>query len=90
MPLTLDWYDELWNNRQDLAATVLQHVMDALSSEELIGVNCLAQTIKEQGEVVMIVQFFNLHLFKTYTCTQGMCYSKCVCSPWKAKGFVCF
>lgn len=79
MPLTLDWYDELWNNRQDLAATVLQHVMDALSSEELIGVNCLAQTIKEQGEVVMVVQFFNLHLFKKHTRTQGMCYSKCVC-----------
>lgn len=79
MPLTLDWYDELWNNRQDLAATVLQHVMDALSSEELVGVNRLAQTVKEQGEVVMVVQFFNLHLFKTHTRTQGMCYSNCVC-----------
>lgn len=84
MPLTLDGYDELWNNRQDLTATVLQHVMDALSSEELIGVNCLAQTIKEQGEVVMVVQFFNLHLFKTHK--QGQCYSKL----WKAKEFVCF
>lgn len=69
MPLTLDGYDELWNNRQDLAATMLQHVVDALSSEELIGVNCLAQTIKEQGEVVMVVQFFNLHLFKKHTHT---------------------
>lgn len=80
MTLTLDGYDELWNNRQDLTATVLQHVMDALSSEELIGVNCLTQSVKEQGEVVMVVQFFNLHLFKTHTRIQGQCYLKCVCS----------
>jgi len=87
VPLTLDGYDDLWNNRKDLTATVLQHVMDALSSEKLIGVNCLTQTIKEQGEVVMVVQFFNLHLFKTHKHT---CRVSVILSYGRPKGLCVF
>jgi len=38
----LDGDDELWDDWEDLGASVLQHVVNALACEELIGVGCLA------------------------------------------------
>lgn len=42
LTLTLAWYDELWDNRKNLTATMFQHVVDSLASKELIWVNGLA------------------------------------------------
>jgi len=51
----LDGDDELWDDGEDLGAAVLQHIMDALARKELVRVRRLAQAIKEQGEVVVVV-----------------------------------
>jgi len=58
----LDGDDELRDDREDLGAAVLQHVVDALAREELVRVRRLAQAVEEQGEVVVVVQLLNLHL----------------------------
>ena len=41
---------------------MLQHVVNSLSGKELIGMGGLTQTIKEEREVVVVVQLLNLHL----------------------------
>ena len=61
--LTLDGDDELWYYRQYLRAAMLQHVMYTLPGKELIRMSCLTKTIKEQRQVVMVVQLLNLHLY---------------------------
>ena len=39
-----------------------QHVMDPLSGEELVRMSCLGQTVKEERQVVVEVELFNLDL----------------------------
>lgn len=60
--LTFYWDNELRNNRKNLASTVLQQVMDSLTSKKLIWKFCFTKPIKEQRQKVMIVQIFNLYL----------------------------
>ena len=45
---------------------MLQHVVNTLPRKELIGVASLTQTIKEQGQVMMVIQLLNLNLRKEY------------------------
>lgn len=61
-PLTFDGDDELRDDGEDLAPAVLQHVMDALPCEELVGEGHLAESVEEQGQVVVVVQLLDLHL----------------------------
>ena len=61
-PLTLDGDDELGDDREDLGSAVLQHVVNTLTGEELVGVDRLTQPVKEQRQVVVIVQLLYLHL----------------------------
>lgn len=60
--LTFDGDDELGDDRQDLGSTVLQHVVDPVTGEELVRVNSLTQAVKEHRQVVVVVQLVNLHL----------------------------
>ena len=41
---------------------MFQHVVDTLSGKELVWVGCFTQTIKEQRQVVMVVQLLNFNL----------------------------
>jgi len=58
----LDGDDELWDYGEDFGATVLKHVVDTLACKELVGMGCLAETIEEKREVVVVVQLLNLDL----------------------------
>lgn len=66
--LTLDGDDELWNDRQYFGATVFQHVMDTLPGKELIGMSSLTQSIKEERQIVMVVQLLYFNLYKQSIC----------------------
>ena len=59
MVSTLDRDDQLRNNRQDLVAAFIQQIIGAQNSEGTIGIEFLSSTIKEDGKVVVIVQWFN-------------------------------
>lgn len=59
---TFYWDNELRNNRKNLVSTMLQHVMDSLTSKKLIWKFRFTKPIKEQRQKVMIVQIFNLCL----------------------------
>lgn len=61
-PLTFDGDDELRDDGEDLAPAVLQHVMDPLPGEELVGKGHLAEPVEKQGQVVVVVQLLDLHL----------------------------
>ena len=41
---------------------MFQHVVYALPSKELVGVAGLTETVKEEREIVVVVQLFYLHL----------------------------
>lgn len=41
---------------------MFQHVVDPLPGKELVGVAGLTEPIKEQGQVVVVVQLLYLHL----------------------------
>ena len=54
--LTFDGDDELWDNGEDLGVTTLEEVEDSLDSEESVRVLLLANSLHEDGQVVMIVK----------------------------------
>ena len=60
--ITFDGDDELGDDREDLRAAVLQHVVDALAREELVRVGVLAQAVEKQRQVVVVVQLLDLNL----------------------------
>jgi len=55
MKLTLNGDDELWNDGENLCATFFKHIENTLDSEETIGVLLLSDTLKENGEIMVIV-----------------------------------
>ena len=60
--LTLDRDDELGDNGEDLSLAVLEEVEDTLAGEEAVGLLLLADTLHEDGEVVMVVELLGLNL----------------------------
>merc|ERR1719364_346744 len=59
---SLDGDDELRYHWKDLAATFIQHIVDALYSQEPIWVLLLSESVKKDREVMVIVQLLNVHL----------------------------
>jgi len=57
----LDGDDQLGDDGQDLVRAVLQHVVDTLAGEELVGVGYFAESVEEEGQVVVEVQLLDLH-----------------------------
>ena len=49
----------MWNDWKNFVATVLQHVVNALSSEKLERMFGLAKTVEEERQIVMIVKLFD-------------------------------
>ena len=41
---------------------MLQHVVNTLPGKELVGMSGLTQAVKEEGQVVVVVQLLYLHL----------------------------
>ena len=60
----LDGDDELRNDWQDLGAACLQHVLHALDSQKLVRLLSFPDTVKEDGQVVVVVQLAHVHLCK--------------------------
>ena len=60
--LTLDGYDQLGYDGQNLCASMLQQIVNALPGEELVGKVQLTKTVEEERQVVVVVQLLNLHL----------------------------
>ena len=59
--LTLDWDDQLRNNRENLSATLIQHVENTLHSEESIWILLFTDTLEENGQVMVIVKLVDLN-----------------------------
>lgn len=53
--LTFDWDDELWDDGEDFGSTFFEHVECALDGKESVWVLLLANTFKEDWQVVMVV-----------------------------------
>ena len=43
---------------------MFEHVVDALPSEEVVGVFCFTQAVEEERQIVMVVQLLDLNLKK--------------------------
>ena len=52
----------MWDNRQYFSSAMFQHIMDTLSGKEFIGMGGLTQTVKEEWQVVVVVQLLYLNL----------------------------
>ena len=60
--LTFDGNDKLWDNRKHLSTALLEHVEDALHREEPVGVLLLADALKEDRQVVVVIELLDLYL----------------------------
>lgn len=60
--LTLDGDDQLRDDWEHLSAALLEHVEDALDRQESVRVLLLADALKEDGEVVVVVELLDLDL----------------------------
>lgn len=72
----LDWNDELRDDRENFLSTMLQHVLNTSTCKEVVWVCNLAETIKEERQVVVKVKLFNFDL------------GSCVCVPLRWGLFV--
>ena len=52
----------MWNDWQNLVATMFQHVMYSLPCKELVGMLSFTESIEEQRQIVMIIKLVNFHL----------------------------
>ena len=59
--LTLNRDDQLGNNWKDLSATLLKHIKDTLDGEESVWVLLFTDSLKEDGQVMMIVKLLDLN-----------------------------
>jgi hypothetical protein len=59
---TFDGDDQLGNNGQDFIATLVEEIMNALSCQESEGLINLTETGEEKGQVVVVIQLFNIDL----------------------------
>ena len=59
---TFDRNNQLRNHGQDLVATVLEHIVNTLTSKEVVGMFGFTEAVEEQRQVMMIVEFFDFHL----------------------------
>lgn len=50
--------DQLGNHRQDLVASLLQHFVHTHDAQEAVRVVLFTDTIEENGQVMVVVQFF--------------------------------
>ena len=58
---SLDWDNELWNNRQYFSSTFLKHVKHTLNSKESIWVNFFSDSFKEDWQVMMIIKLLDIY-----------------------------
>ena len=58
--LTFDRDDQLGNNWENLSTALLQHVKNTLHSQESVWVLLLTDTLKENGQVVVVVKLLDL------------------------------
>ena len=59
---TFNRNNQLGNHGQDLVSTVLEHIVNALTSEEIVGVFGFTEAVEEQRQVMVIVEFLDFHL----------------------------
>ena len=57
----LDGDDQLRNHRQHLGAALVEHVEDALHSEESVRVDLFADALEEDRQVVVVVELLYVH-----------------------------
>ena len=50
------------DDRQDLAAALIEQIVDTLAGQKGIGLDIFAQTRKEQRQVVVVIELFNVDL----------------------------
>lgn len=58
---TFNWNDELRDDRQDFILSLLEKIIRAKDSQESVRVEFLAESIKENGEIMMVVECFRLN-----------------------------
>ena len=84
---TLNWQNELRDDGKDLGAAVIQEVVNATHGEDIERVINLDQCVKEQRQVVMVVELLYLHLHAT-TQTQSDSSQAPEPDPRFGRGFV--
>lgn len=62
--LTLDWDDELGDDWQNFGATFLKHVESTLNREKTVGFLFFADALKENWQIVMVVELHNVNFPK--------------------------
>ena len=60
--LTLNRDDKLRNNGENLGTALLEHIEDTLNGQEAVGVDLLTDALKEDGQVVVVVELLDLNL----------------------------
>ena len=60
--LTFNWNDELWDDWEYLGSTLLKHVKDSLDRQESVWILFLSDSLKEDWQVVMVVELHHIHL----------------------------
>lgn len=58
----LDRDDQLWNNGQGLAGTMLKHIMHSLSGEKFMRVRRFRESLEKQRKIVMVVELLDFNL----------------------------
>lgn len=59
---SLDRNDKLRDDWEHLGATLLKHIEDTLNGKETVWVSLLTDTLKEDGQVVMVVELHDIDL----------------------------
>jgi len=59
---SLDWDDKLGNDGQNLGSTFLKHIKDTLDGQETVGILLLSDALKEDWQVVMVVELHDIDL----------------------------
>ena len=60
--LTLNWNNQLRNHGQHFGTTFLEHVENALDGQEAVGILFFSDSLKENGEIVVIVKLHHVDL----------------------------
>ena len=61
MSLTFNGNDELRDDGENLSSTLLKHIEDTLNGKETVWVLLLTDSLKENGQVMVVVKLLNLN-----------------------------
>jgi hypothetical protein len=58
---SFDWNNQLWNDWKNLGSTLFKHIENTLDSEESVWINLFSNALKENWEIMMVVELLNIN-----------------------------